>query len=204
MQQQLYMQSSQTPGGGKHGCTPASTAWSCRTSDSAKHHDQRDGRVPRARVRSQGRKSGSGSSAQRDRLTFADDKLPSKWPRSAFTAQYTPKWYIRNATCRRITSDAFRSVWSDIAIGPVDSSGGARGGPAGGPAPEQPLVRPVQQVLSSPVDTWGLKALLMAIKAHSAKDDRGMLLFGEDLTELGVDVGQDGSVKLQLPLLSQY
>lgn len=74
----------------------------------------------------------------------------------------------------------------------LGGGGGNGAGVGGGPAPEQPLVRPVQQVLSSPVDTWGLKALLMAIKAHSAKDDRGMLLFGEDLTELGVDVGQEG------------
>jgi hypothetical protein len=46
----------------------------------------------------------------------------------------------------------------------------------------------VQQILSSPVDKWGLKALLYEIKTQMGKGDRGVLLFGEELSELGVDV----------------
>lgn len=49
-------------------------------------------------------------------------------------------------------------------------------------------MRPVQQILSSPVDKWGLKALLYEIKTQMGKGDRGVLLFGEELSELGVDV----------------
>lgn len=61
------------------------------------------------------------------------------------------------------------------------------------PSRNEPLLRqqvqhPVQQILSSPVDKWGLKALLNQIRQHMGKDDRGMLMFGEDLVELGVDV----------------
>lgn len=52
----------------------------------------------------------------------------------------------------------------------------------------EPVVRPVQQILSSPVDKWGLKALLYEIKTQMGKTDRGVLLFGEDLSDLGVDV----------------
>lgn len=52
----------------------------------------------------------------------------------------------------------------------------------------EPLVRPVQQILSSPVDKWGLKALLYEIRTQMGKGDRGMLMFGEDLQELGMDI----------------
>lgn len=52
----------------------------------------------------------------------------------------------------------------------------------------EPLVRPVQQVLSSPVDKWGLKALLYEIRTQMGKGDRGMLMFGEDLQDLGMDI----------------
>ena len=45
--------------------------------------------------------------------------------------------------------------------------------------------------MSSPVDQWGLKALLYEIKTSMGKSDRGMLLFGEELSELGVDLNQD-------------
>jgi CCR4-NOT transcription complex subunit 2 len=51
-----------------------------------------------------------------------------------------------------------------------------------------PVTRPVQQILQSPVDKWGLKALLYEIKAHMGKDDRGMVMFGEDLEELGMNI----------------
>lgn len=49
-------------------------------------------------------------------------------------------------------------------------------------------MRPVQQIMSSPVDKWGLKALLYEIRTQMGKGDRSMLLFGEDLTELGMDI----------------
>lgn len=52
----------------------------------------------------------------------------------------------------------------------------------------EPLVRPVQQIMSSPVDKWGLKALLYEIRTQMGKGDRSMLMFGEDLADLGVDV----------------
>ncbi|KAK4688005.1 CCR4-NOT transcription complex subunit 2, partial [Tremellales sp. Uapishka_1] len=55
-------------------------------------------------------------------------------------------------------------------------------------SPSEPLIRPVQQILSSPVDKWGLKALLYEIKTQMGKGDRGVLIFGEELSDLGVDV----------------
>ncbi|WVR05908.1 hypothetical protein IAU60_002934 [Kwoniella sp. DSM 27419] len=60
------------------------------------------------------------------------------------------------------------------------------------PRPSEPVTRPIQQILSSPVDKWGLKALLYEIQMHMNKTDRGMLVFGEELEELGMDVnGED-------------
>lgn len=56
---------------------------------------------------------------------------------------------------------------------------------------QEPVVRPIQQILSSPVDKWGLKALLYEIKTQMGKTDRGVLMFGEELSELGVDVTSD-------------
>ncbi len=38
------------------------------------------------------------------------------------------------------------------------------------------------------MDKWGLKALLYEIKTQMGKGDRGVLIFGEELSELGVDV----------------
>lgn len=57
--------------------------------------------------------------------------------------------------------------------------------------PNEPILRPVQQILSSPVDKWGLKALLYEIKTQMGKGDRGVLVFGEELSDLGIDVGSD-------------
>ncbi|WVF70482.1 hypothetical protein IAT40_005272 [Kwoniella sp. CBS 6097] len=54
-----------------------------------------------------------------------------------------------------------------------------------------PVVRPIQQILSSPVDKWGLKALLYEIQVHMNKTDRGVLSFGEELEELGMDVNSE-------------
>ncbi|AFR98047.1 CCR4-NOT transcription complex subunit 2 [Cryptococcus neoformans C23] len=59
------------------------------------------------------------------------------------------------------------------------------------PRNTEPVVRPVQQILSSPVDRWGLKALLFEIQMHMNKTDRGMMVFGEDLEELGVDINSE-------------
>lgn len=56
---------------------------------------------------------------------------------------------------------------------------------------QEPVVRPIQQILSSPVDKWGLAALLFEIKTQMGQTDRGMLMFGEELSELGVDVTSD-------------
>lgn len=50
------------------------------------------------------------------------------------------------------------------------------------------ITRPVQQILSSPVDKWGLQALLYEIKM--GKGDRALLMFGEDLSQMGVDLEQ--------------
>ncbi|CAD6583700.1 MAG: hypothetical protein TREMPRED_003636 [Tremellales sp. Tagirdzhanova-0007] len=55
----------------------------------------------------------------------------------------------------------------------------------------EPVVRPVQQIMQSPVDKWGLKALLYEIQTQMGKGDRGLLLFGDELSELGVDVSID-------------
>lgn len=38
------------------------------------------------------------------------------------------------------------------------------------------------------MDKWGLEALLYEIKTQMGKGDRGVLMFGEELSELGVDV----------------
>nr|ODN93077.1 CCR4-NOT transcription complex subunit 2 [Cryptococcus depauperatus CBS 7841] len=59
------------------------------------------------------------------------------------------------------------------------------------PRSMEPVVRPVQQIMSSPVDKWGLKALLYEIQVHMNKTDRGMMVFGEDLEELGMDVNSE-------------
>ncbi|WRT64170.1 uncharacterized protein IL334_001099 [Kwoniella shivajii] len=60
--------------------------------------------------------------------------------------------------------------------------------------PSEPVVRPVQQILSSPVDKWGLKALLYEIQMHMNKTDRGMLVFGEELEDLGMDISGEESL----------
>jgi CCR4-NOT transcription complex subunit 2 len=55
-------------------------------------------------------------------------------------------------------------------------------------------VRPAQQVLSSPVDKWGIQMLLYTIRTQLEKTDRGVLMFGEDLSELGVDMTSEQCV----------
>ena len=50
--------------------------------------------------------------------------------------------------------------------------------------------------MQSPVDKWGLKALLYEIQTQMGKGDRGLLLFGDELSELGVDVSIDECVIL--------
>lgn len=75
----------------------------------------------------------------------------------------------------------------------MDSWGG-RTSPSRGVLGEggQPSVlRPVQQILTSPADKWGLKALLYEIKMSMGKNDRGIMQFGEDLSELGMDINSE-------------
>lgn len=54
--------------------------------------------------------------------------------------------------------------------------------------PQEPILRPVQQILQSPVDNWDLKSLLLNIQAYLNNGDKGDLMFGVDLSDLGVDV----------------
>lgn len=68
---------------------------------------------------------------------------------------------------------------------------GAAAAAAAAARPTEPIVRPVQQILTSPVDKWGLKALLYEITTQMGKTDRGMLMFGEELAELGLDVAPE-------------
>ena len=52
--------------------------------------------------------------------------------------------------------------------------------------------------MQSPVDKWGFKGLLYEIKMHMGKGDRGALIFGEELEELGVDIANTEYVVLSL------
>lgn len=57
-----------------------------------------------------------------------------------------------------------------------------------GPAPPGiPLLKPVHQIVSSPVDKWGLEALLTLIKS-GGKDDQLGLQLGDDLMGIGLDM----------------
>lgn len=53
------------------------------------------------------------------------------------------------------------------------------------------------------MDKWGLKALLYEIKTQMGKGDRGVLIFGEELSELGVDVTSEEYVVLVVALESR-
>jgi len=72
-----------------------------------------------------------------------------------------------------------------VSIAPTIDSWGRSNSPN---RPLEPVIRPVQQIMSSPVDKWGLKALLYEIKTSMGKTDRGLMLFGEELSELGMDI----------------
>jgi CCR4-NOT transcription complex subunit 2 len=50
------------------------------------------------------------------------------------------------------------------------------------------ITRPVQQLLSSPVDNWGLQALLRDIRLGTG--DRAMMIHGEDLNQMGINLEQ--------------
>ena len=57
-----------------------------------------------------------------------------------------------------------------------------------GPTPPGiPLLKPVHQIVSSPVDKWGLEALLTLIKS-GGKDDQLGLQLGDDLMGIGLDM----------------
>ena len=72
---------------------------------------------------------------------------------------------------------------------PASSTGGLESWGRSSPTRmAEPVTRPVQQIISSPVDRWGLKALLYEIKMSLGKNDRGTMMFGEDLAEIGLDV----------------
>lgn len=53
--------------------------------------------------------------------------------------------------------------------------------------PGIPLLKPVHQIVSSPVDKWGLEALLTLIKS-GGKDDQLGLQLGDDLMGIGLDM----------------
>jgi CCR4-NOT transcription complex subunit 2 len=53
--------------------------------------------------------------------------------------------------------------------------------------PSVPLTKPVQQLVTSPVDKWGLAALLRLIRT-GANSDLLALSLGEDLATLGLDM----------------
>ncbi|ORY23199.1 hypothetical protein BCR39DRAFT_549736 [Naematelia encephala] len=56
---------------------------------------------------------------------------------------------------------------------------------------QEPIVRPVQQIMSSPADQWGLKGLLYEIQMSLGKPDQQRWLFGDDLAEMGMDLSTD-------------
>lgn len=50
-----------------------------------------------------------------------------------------------------------------------------------------PLTKPAQQLIASPVDKWGLSALLRLIRT-GGRDDQLALSLGEDLANVGLDM----------------
>lgn len=71
--------------------------------------------------------------------------------------------------------------------------------PPSSPAVQNPQT-PVQQVLFSPADRYGLLGLLNIIKTQDP--DLSMLALGSDLTTLGLDLGATEYVSFSLPLIS--
>jgi CCR4-NOT transcription complex subunit 2 len=59
--------------------------------------------------------------------------------------------------------------------------------------PSIPLTKPAQQLVASPVDKWGLRALLRLIRT-GGRDDQLTLSLGEDLANIGLDMNSAGSV----------
>jgi CCR4-NOT transcription complex subunit 2 len=57
--------------------------------------------------------------------------------------------------------------------------------------PSIPLTKPVQQLAASPVDKWGLSALLRLIRT-GGRDDQLTLSLGEDLANIGLDMNSAG------------
>ncbi len=53
--------------------------------------------------------------------------------------------------------------------------------------PSAPLTKPVQQLQTSPVDKWGLAALLRLIRTGGNSDLLALTL-GEDLANIGLDM----------------
>jgi len=50
------------------------------------------------------------------------------------------------------------------------------------------ITRPVEQLLSSPADAWGLQGLLHEIKTGTG--DKAMFILGEDLNRMGINLEQ--------------
>ena len=57
--------------------------------------------------------------------------------------------------------------------------------------PSIPLTKPSQQLVASPVDKWGLSALLRLIRT-GGRDDQLTLSLGEDLANIGLDMNSAG------------
>ncbi|KAL7419532.1 transcriptional regulator [Cryptotrichosporon argae] len=90
------------------------------------------------------------------------------------------------ATPSTIPGGVASSVAGSGGAGGVDPASWARHSPS---HPADVVHRPIQQILSSPVDKWGLKALLHQIKV--AEGDRAKLLFGDELNALGMDIASE-------------
>lgn len=54
-----------------------------------------------------------------------------------------------------------------------------------------PITRPIQQLVASPADKWGLSALLRLIRT-GGRDDQLALSLGEDLANIGLDMNSAG------------
>jgi len=95
----------------------------------------------------------------------------------AQVAQQSQNQSIGAQTPRSVSSVASN------ALPPPPNSTTSQAAPGTGQVPQTP----VQQVLFSPADRFGLIGLLHIIK--SANTDQGMLALGNDLTNLGLDLG---------------
>ncbi|GAA5851715.1 hypothetical protein JCM5353_002065 [Sporobolomyces roseus] len=101
---------------------------------------------------------------------------------AALLAQVAQQSQNQNQSIGGGTPRSVSSVASN-ALPPPPNSNTTQAAPGTGQVPQTP----VQQVLFSPADRFGLIGLLHIIK--SANTDQGMLALGNDLTNLGLDLG---------------